>query len=1492
MQERTVKTTLLILLAIVTLCPSLQAGREEDRERELYLLDQFGEIGRFRYGSTWWREHHSDPYTELLMHFGKPQPYRLDDLSRQGLKRIKKEKKKERFHEMIDEGVGLEGTDLEKGIGGEIGEEAEKKAESITERAIKRVGKRLKLEPVEEPEVPTKKVYDYSPHRREYSLEGKEGITITPNGRFGSAIKFDGNSDGLLLLDKAFKGYSNWYSMAEFWMKVPEYPEKNACIFSSGGGEGRLMLRPDGHLDLVRLHPHGRPIKSYYSHTDNMEAYRSIEDLPTSLVSEDPIPTNEWVHVAIWRSEVFVINAQVNHMVINGEEVAFRLGAPMDHYNFFGNMFDTGNEFRIGNDEKGNHPFKGVIDEFRIPKGNFMGDNPPRYINPRPEKIPWRDADASRPLDFGRPYFYRNGHTFHLGFENDLNVKVFNGKDFIAELTHPVSERDRLFTDGIRGKSLTIDPRVSRLKIPINDVLDTDEGSLEFWLSPVNWDDAGPNPKLPTYRINMMRLHTETPKGKELVFPIKWLPRRGQGGPAEFRPGKWWFFCLTWDHPKPPESPEVPTGGRNSSFLRLRLYNNPTSPRAEARERRAWYNVEDDPRGARGLPCWAQNLKLKYLEIGVKKPAIAADGRQPIIRVDEVVGHDYALSPIEVYQARKRVQERLEPFKSVKMRVDYKYGIHELGGTLRTLFPETVDAATATITVLKEDGTVFADPVTNKITHKEDDPQGNTKFIFSTGKRPPTTPLTFDITVRNPEGEIVAEDDSQTWTYKRREWRGNTLGVPEKAPPPWTPVEVDGRTLKTRMTSYELSENGLPERIVAKGENLLARPVQLLEDGEPMEATKVSIGDSQNTRAEWTVRFTGQTCNVDLKARIEFDGLTRYELDVNPTTQDGTVAPLRFEIPMKKKHATDRMYQPVWANNLTVDAQDLPDVYSPRLQRLPRLQRRARRRNKRRRNKKVEIPTDETWRGYAFWTIMDLCSRRRGLYWFADNAAGWKQSPKLPAQEFRRDGDEHRMVLNLVAERGKYTADGPIVFGMIPHPAKPLPSDYRYFERAPSPQDEDTERIYSAVFTAIPRNPTGGEMAIYPREGSWEAAEEVRPYLELLKPDYRPIYLSLAWMSCRAGGYDNWRWRNGANSKVSLCDSFVEYLCWEMDEWLKRGLYNAIYLDECYAWPVKGENAVKAGQAVRLPDGSIQPGMRLWDFRQLMKRWYQLFVKYDRRPMILAHHSRNWMYPGMVFSTSSLDGEGTPMVTIYGGKNDFMDKLHFRRFELVNNPHLWGTVSFYMPSIWEYGVQRKGEGSHTAWAWRMARSAEACFAHLENGTAYCEEGCSVFGAYSEVLKKWGALHPSVEFVPYYKTKTEIEVPGQDRTALVSYYRDKEKDRILLIVSNLEKKKSRIKVTLDFEKLGLDEKPTMKVLKGAYKRPEGVDPWLAESKRPDADDVTLEGDPTEGDSVVGVELDPLKDEREARKKERKRVKLKGNVLTVPTRPHDYRVISLK
>jgi hypothetical protein len=150
----------------------------------------------------------------------------------------------------------------------------------------------------------------------------------------------------------------------------------------------------------------------------------------------------------------------------------------------------------------------------------------------------------------------------------------------------------------------------------------------------------------------------------------------------------------------------------------------------------------------------------------------------------------------------------------------------------------------------------------------------------------------------------------------------------------------------------------------------------------------------------------------------------------------------------------------------------------------------------------------------------------------------------------------------------------------------------------------------------------------------------------------------------------------------------------------------------------------------------------------------------------------------------------------------------------------------------------------------------------------------------------------VEFVPYYKTKTEIEVPGQDRTALVSYYRDKEKDRILLIVSNLEKKKSRIKVTLDFEKLGLDEKPTMKVLKGAYKRPEGVDPWLAESKRPDADDVTLEGDPTEGDSVVGVELDPLKDEREARKKERKRVKLKGNVLTVPTRPHDYRVISLK
>jgi hypothetical protein len=274
--------------------------------------------------------------------------------------------------------------------------------------------------------------------------------------------------------------------------------------------------------------------------------------------------------------------------------------------------------------------------------------------------------------------------------------------------------------------------------------------------------------------------------------------------------------------------------------------------------------------------------------------------------------------------------------------------------------------------------------------------------------------------------------------------------------------------------------------------------------------------------------------------------------------------------------------------------------------------------------------------------------------------------------------------------------------------------------------------------------------------------------------------------------------------------------------------------------------------------------------------------------MILGHHTRHWMYPGMVFCTSTLDGESFPLVT-QSGRRDFVERLNFDRFEVVNNPYLWGTASFYMPSIWQFGPSAKGENPHPAWSWRMARGAQAMFAHLENGTMFADQGGSVYGGYSQVLQEWGALSADVEFVPWFKIASEVEVLGQGGETLVSYYRGN--GRVLLIVSNREKQERQISLKLDFAKLGLAEDANFEILEGAYERPEGIDPWQAAKSLPNVEQQKLKlGEDTD----FNIEdLGGLEDPEKVAKEQAREVEpsLKGNVLTVPVRAHDFRVIAL-
>jgi len=387
----------------------------------------------------------------------------------------------------------------------------------------------------------------------------------------------------------------------------------------------------------------------------------------------------------------------------------------------------------------------------------------------------------------------------------------------------------------------------------------------------------------------------------------------------------------------------------------------------------------------------------------------------------------------------------------------------------------------------------------------------------------------------------------------------------------------------------------------------------------------------------------------------------------------------------------------------------------------------------------------------------------------------------------------------------------------------------------------------------------------------------------------RTLYLDKAWFSCRAGAYDNWEWRSGDSSSVSLTPSFNNYLCWEMNEWIRRDIWDAVYLDECYEHPARN---LEAGFSVRLPDGSEQPGVTNFRFRELMKRWRTIFVQSGKEPFLISHLTGSWQYHGVVFCDSYLDGENHPIVSL--NSRDWIDSTSRPQFEMVQNARLWGVSSFYMPFVSEGGFGNKMKSQFPRWQWRMARQAQSQFAHYETSTVYEGQGSQVYKSYWNDVLGWGAGTVSAaSFHPYWDNAKAVQVEGQGGDVLVSYY--KGDGRILLIASNRRKTDQTMRIALDLAALGLKANPSATARDSSFDPPSGEDYLGSKAVQEEArkmfesgGTIALGEEPD--DKLLDAELEGP-DELKARA-EQWTARLEGNVLVLPVRARDFRLVAIE
>jgi len=1378
----------------------------------------------YRYGELWWEEYTADRETELLLHFGPP-----TTTPRQRLAQT---------------------------VARQRGEE------DLLDAALVRTSGQTPLPfPREEPHdpmviplpdestLPAGQVADYSPRRRTLPLP--EGWSLIPAGRFGAGVRTSGGPP-LRVATVSPK-------TVEAWVWIESWPTHEACLFSVSRDETRLMLRPDGRLELCLKRPRGIP--SPQRMTPDVIAW--FETHPPDPMLSNPLPTGVWTHVAI----VLEIHPAPGDsgtwetiLRVNGDPVARYQSESGNRYQPFGGQ---SSEIAIGNSVEGLMGFSGQLDEIRVSRSTRL------FYERKP--LPWRDADARRPLAFDRPWFRSDSTVLHASFDRGLELDLDRSLAGPMTIELKGGSLDGLKVEGVRGYGWVMDPDIGFVRIPLQGIT-ARAGALEFWLRPQNWDDctgywhhsSPPRKDLSIARIHARSGDSKTPLLFSLTLPRAYNLERSR---IPLDPGRWVHLGLTWDE----ERTVLYVDGREYS-----------------RRRRS----ESETRDA----------ELAFVELGIPDDVTVIRGERPRIEIDEVVAYRRPLRDDEVVQAMKRWMGPLEPIPLYDARFQYKWSMRRLEFTLIPLLPEDRRPAASDVVLRKaDDNAIVRGPLSTNAF------EGDAfRFVLNHGEELPFGAYRFDFRILDSNAQEAARG-SKTWTFDPEPWRYNRDGILSSVPPPWTPLKVAPTRVESRMSLWELGPDGLPLQIQADGVGLLAGPVQLLEEGRPLPGRMAEPPDGRETEVEWKSRFEGRTANLDLSCRAEYDGLVCFAIRIRPK---GPVAPIRLSVPLRRARATHWLAYPVGERGPKTGLVPAGDGLLLTSRADP-----ATVQDWRRFQEQVRNNPALTWETYwaderarrlqwGFYTHLDLNDRNRGLWWFCDNAAGWVQSKRQGAIELVGRDEVLELHLNLVAETAEYADSRPILFAFLPHPARPLPHKYRLFEKG-----VDRDPVVGDVFDAFypwPVTLRDSSMKVFPaadprrpEDGpSWEYVERLSPILKACKPKgLRTLYLSKAWFGCRTGAYDNWEWRSGESGAVYLTPWFVNYLCWEMNEWIGRHIWDAIYLDECYEHPARN---LEAGVSVHLPDGTEQSGVSNFAFRELMKRWRNLFHQHGRDPFLIAHLTYSWQYHGVVFCDAYLDGENRPIVSLTS--RDWIDSTSKTQFEVVQNSRLWGVASFYMPFIAEGGFENKSLSRYPRWQWRMARQAQSQFAHYETATVYPGQGSAVYKAFWNDLLDWGAGDPAVAtFHPYWDNADALSVEDQGGETLVSFY--KRPGSILLMASNRRREPITLTIQLRPDRLGLPAEFGVRSCDSSFDPPPGEDYMPGAIKQEIAqiqsamDERVLEVARSAGTLDVLLDDDGqllLEDPgaREATSRAEWEPRLEGNRLLLPVRARDFRMVVLE
>jgi hypothetical protein len=762
--------------------------------------------------------------------------------------------------------------------------------------------------------------------------------------------------------------------------------------------------------------------------------------------------------------------------------------------------------------------------------------------------------------------------TLSLDFENGADGIGANGK-----IIAPKVEGKLEFADGKFGKALKSGPDSGYLHFPTAGVLSPREGTVEMWVSPLDWKgnehafhsffDARGDGSLYLYKYysnaNLLMLTAPSTSG----------PYLSAGADVEkWQPGGWHFIAGTWS----PRMQAVYVDGKL-----IAMQKNPQLPTKLNDE----FRIGDHPWNESGIARTSSSL------------------------IDKVRVYDRALSPTHI----------AAHFKG-------DYDVEVLPSLKDADLDWTVDAKTRAITPsvaigeadgdeknLRADFTILQG---ERVVQKQDDRAFNELLVSDANFNAIDAPGDYELRValRDTSGKSYGQMSKTLTVPDIAKWINSTLGEKPGVLPPWTPLQVKQNANGNFSVScwgrkYQFGNSAWPVQIVSKNESLLAAPIelQILSGGKEFQWKNASAKIvSQSPEA---VEIEGRAEAVaapgvllTTKMRLEYDGMMLTTLSLQ-APQNFAPDSVTLDIPLRENNA---LYRHRWS----AGARNVQKTFTGAL-------------------KKGEGTIDKSDYLPAAW----LGDNERGLFWFCESAQFWPNWKSETAFQTVRENGKITQRFTLVNGQ-PIPQNWSYQFGLQATPVKPFPRDWRARRLAPAtranleipwPTGAPDSMLHFGYAAA--KNPELFQKRV---DKAHAEGRGVLPYsllngMEATAPEWK-------WF------HDIWDVHHAdppAQVVSPTQETWRDFVIWKNKEFLEKYKLDGYYHDLTYpyGWAVPEANTGWF-------DGKgWQQTFPMLAYRELYRRNYAIVKKADPNAFLIGHISARMAIPVVGYEDAYLDGE-------------------------------------------------------------------------------------------------------------------------------------------------------------------------------------------------------------------------------------------------------------